>query len=610
MSPARPTRRRPQLPVAVVALALLAAACASGDGDASGTTVDTGGGAGTETVDTETGDTESGSATPRVEATAALKGQSGLVAQAVVTADQPVAVQVSATSGEHTVEIPRTAAMLGEHSIPVVGMRADSEYALTVTAYDEAGVPVAEADAGIVSTDPLPEWMPNHEITVTEHAAPGITLVETAPPMDNGEPRFEGQPAQVLVAYDDAAEIVWWYTNTGSIGAVEQTPEGTFLSNYWPFGIRENDVYGELLGHWRPQARDVVEGEVDDDALQEGVDPDQVELWVGALEGNPGDMDALPVRADWIDLNSFHHENWPMPNGNVLALSTTLHELTDEQRRAFCPRQNHPFDVISDVVVEFTPDGAVVRTWDLWDVIDVDENPGSWMCVDTGIFSEVQQRDWTHANSVVYDPVRDAILISSRHTDQIVAFDHLDEKGHQTQLRWIIGTNGTIPLEGEQTYHQHAVEVLPNGDLIVYDNGNGRPGTDPDDPENPPYSRAVIYEVDDASDDPADWSARQVWEHIAEEDDGTPVFSSFISDADMLPNGNVLITHGGIGDQPPDPEDPDNEPLRALIIEVVPDGESGGEIVWEFRSDPSAPSTSYRAERIDTFYVGDQWETP
>ena len=617
MSPARPLCRRSRLVAAGVVLAVVVGACSSDDdaaapesGEVEADETDS---VAAEPTGTGPGDTESGSDTadaPQLEAAATLEGQSGLVAEAVVTADRPVAVTITATSADHTVETPLTAERLGEHTIPIVGMRADTEYTVSVTAYDETGEPVAEAAAGSVTTDALPEWMPNHQITVTEAAAPGITLVETSPPMDRGEPRFEGQPDQVLVAYDEDAEIVWWYTNTGSIGAVEQTDDGTFLSNYWPFGIRENDVYGELVGHWRPQARDVVEGEVDDDALQDGVDPDQVDLWIGALEGNPGDMEPLPVRADWVDLNSFHHENWPMPNGNVLALSTTIHELSDEQRAAFCPRQNHPFDVISDVVVEFEPDGTVVRTWDLWDAIDVDENPGSYMCIDTGIFSEVQERDWTHANSVVYDPERDAIIISSRHTDQIVAFDHLEDEGHQTQVRWIMGTNGTIPLDGEQTYHQHAVEVLDNGDLIVYDNGNDRPGTDPDDPDNLPYSRAVVYEVDDASDDPADWSARQVWEHTADEDDGTPVYASFISDADVLSNGNVLITHGGIGDQPPDPEDPDNVPLHALIIEVIPEGDSGGETVWEFRSDPSTPSTSYRAERIDTFYVGDRWRTP
>ena len=101
----------------------------------------------------------------------------------------------------------------------------------------------------------------------------------------------------------------------------------------------------------------------------------------------------------------------------------------------------------------------------------------------------------------------------------------------------------------------------------------------------------------------ADWSATQLWEHRIDDENGTPIYTSFIGDADQLANGNVLITHGGIGAQPPDPADPQH----ALIIEVVQTGDSGGEVVWEYRSDPSSPNTSYRSERIESFYVGADW---
>ena len=290
-------------------------------------------------------------------------------------------------------------------------------------------------------TEPLPDWFPNHVLVIDrERSSPGFTLVETAPSV-----RDDDTPDQVLVAYDDEGEVVWYYTNTGAIGGVEQTDRGTFLSHYWPFGIRENDVLGELVGHWRPHPAEPEAPEggssADDEALIETVDPDSVERWLGALEGNPGDMEPLRVTADWVALGGFHHENWPMPNGNILALSTTIHDLTPEQRETFCPGDPHPFGVISDVVVEFEPDGTVVRTWDLWDAVDVDEVPGTDMCVDSGLFAGEVQRDWTHANSVIYDPGRDAIIISSRHTDQIIALDHLDDRGPQAQVRWVLGAS-------------------------------------------------------------------------------------------------------------------------------------------------------------------------
>ena len=97
-----------------------------------------------------------------------------------------------------------------------------------------------------------------------------------------------------------------------------------------------------------------------------------------------------------------------------------------------------------------------------------------------GIFAEESTRDWTHANSVVYDPERDAVIISSRHTNQVVAFYHLDDEGPQTQVRWILGAGATMPIDGDLTYYQHSAEVNPDGTLIIYDNGNFRPGTSPD----------------------------------------------------------------------------------------------------------------------------------
>jgi hypothetical protein len=601
----------------VLGFALVACSSSGGD-DASPTTAD----ATTAPDDDATSDTDEQDTSTRPASTAPARPDPdrpsldvsvqpspliSLAAGLQVVAPVAVQLEVTARSGDHVVELPRTAAHRVEHTVPVVGLRSDRTYEIEVAAFDENGRRFGDETTTTFRTEPLPDWFPEHELVIdSERSSPGYTLVETAPPG-----RSDDTPDQVVIAYDNAGEIVWYYTNTGSIGGVEQTARGTFLSHYWPFGIRENDLLGELVGHWRPHPNeDDADGsgeESDDAVLLESVDPDALERWFGALDGNPGDMEPRRVQADWISLGGFHHENWPMPDGNVLALSSTVHELTPEQRETFCPGDDQPFDALSDVIVEFAPDGTPLRTWDLWDAVDIDDVPGTDMCVDTGLFAGEQIRDWTHANSVVYDPGRDAIIISSRHTEQIIAFDHLDELGHQTQLRWIIGAGATIPLDGDPPYHQHAVEVMADGALVFYDNGNGRPGTSPDDPDNPPYSRAVIYEVDDSSADPSDWSATQRWEHIADDDEGNPIYTSFIGDADELTNGNVLITHGGIGTQPPDPDDPDNVPLRALIIEVVPEGSSGGEIVWEFRSDPSAPNTSYRSERIETFYVGPDW---
>jgi hypothetical protein len=510
----------------------------------------------------------------------------GLAAELTIETDRPVRAEVTARSSDHAVELPRTAALSTSHTIPVVGMRADDTYQITVELFGDDDRSLGGTGMIDFTTDSLPDWFPDHQLTIdADRSSPGYTIVEATPsqPLDD-------TPDAVLIAYDNAGEIVWYYFNSGSLGGVEQTATGTFLMHYWPFGIREVDTLGNLVGHWRPEL--------------DSVDPDQVDYWNDALAGNPGDIDPLPVVPDWIALSGFHHENWPMPNGNILTLSTTLHDLTDEQQQAFCPDDSESFIAISDVAVEFAPDGTTLRTWDLWDAIDIDQHPGSWLCIDAGLFAGEKTRDWTHANSVVYDDERDAVIISSRHTDQIIAFEHLDELGPQSSVRWILGAGSTMPLDGDPTFHQHAVEVNADGSLIVYDNGNDRPGTSADDPANPPYSRAVIYDVDDRSADPTEWSATQRWEHRMIDDViGAPIYTAFIGDADQLANGNVLITHGGIGEFPAPPD----QPLRAVIVEVVPDGASGGEVVWRLDSDPSSSHAVYRSERIETFYVGPNW---
>ena len=82
------------------------------------------------------------------------------------------------------------------------------------------------------------------------------------------------------------------------------------------------DPVTRIEGHAKVTLRLGDDGTVDDaDAVTDGVDPDQVQFQggFGALAGNPGDVEPIPVQAPWVDLAGFHHEAWPMPNGNIAA---------------------------------------------------------------------------------------------------------------------------------------------------------------------------------------------------------------------------------------------------------------------------------------------------
>ena len=510
-----------------------------------------------------------------------------VAAELTVVADDAVKVEVIATSGEHVVEIPRTASSATEHSIPVVGMRAEREYDIDIVLVDESDQ-VVGMEMATFTTGALPDDFVDYEFSADpERSSPGYTLLEISP---------SGTP--YLLALDVEGEVVWYYRNTGVVGGVEPTDRGTFISNYWPIGIREFDLLGNVVGNWQFQA----DPDADPGDQAEVIDEDLLDDFAATLAGNPGDPAPLPVSSDDVIFTSFHHESWPMPNGNILTLSTTLHDLTPEQRTAFCPDDPLEFEIISDVVVEFEPSGRVVRTWDLWDAVDIEEAPGHALCVDRGPFASELGRDWMHANAVIYDANRDAVIVSARHTNQVIALEHGDAEGPQSDVMWIFGEHGTMELDGEPPYHQHAVELQADGSILLYDNGNNRPGTVVGDPDTPMYSRAVLYDVDDSSTDRAEWTVTQRWEHTADDADGSVVYARFLGDADLVPNGNVLVTHGGIDLRG------DDDFEHAVVIEVEPSDGSDGEIVWEFRIGSSEDEvTIYRSERIPTFYFGPQW---
>lgn len=507
---------------------------------------------------------------------------------------EPATIQVTAVSGDHIVEVPPTAEAGTSTTIPLVGMRSERTYSISATLSDTDGAEIGVLDAEF-TTGSIPErFLPFEFESDPERASAGYTIIEMQELQDpaSATPSRPFDEFQYLLALDNEGEIVWYYEKGPVIASVEQTSDGTFSSIYWPHGVREFDMLGTEVGEWTAPLSDA--GLADLENTLGDASPDVV-----ASRGADA-VDAVLLESDLFEKT--HHEVQKLDNGNFLVLSATAHELTDEQRAALCPGDEAPFNVLSDVAVEFAPDGEVLRTWDLWDVIDVDEIPGEEMC--NTFFAVDGARDWTHANAVIYDADRDAVIFSARHTSQVVAMRHGDELGAQTELLWTFGDNGTIPLVGDGPRYQHAVEVQDDGSILLYDNGNGRPGTDPTDPDNPPYSRAVLYDVDDSSDDPADWQVTQLWEHRTNDADGQPLYASFIGDADRLTNGNVLITHGGTDFMVPDSY------LHSRIIEVVPDGTAGGDIVWQFDAgQPGAFASTYRAERIDSFYVGSDWAT-
>ena len=240
--------------------------------------------------------------------------------------------------------------------------------------------------------------------------------------------------------------------------------------------------------------------------------------------------------------------------------------------------------------MEISREGEVLHEWSLHDLIDPAVVPGRELCA----VDFEDYRDWAHGNGIILDAEHNRVLVSARHIDMLFAFRYEDDaNGPSGEVLWSLGPEGSLPIDGDPSYGIHAPELEADGSILLYDNGNDRP-------VDVPYSRAVRYVIDDSSPDPAQWRARQTWEFRMQDlVTGQPMYTDFLGDADQLDNGNVLVGFGGVGQEFP--------PARGRIVEVVPTGASGGDIVW----DVSIPDTytSYRAERLTSLYAGPKWVT-
>jgi hypothetical protein len=170
-----------------------------------------------------------------------------------------------------------------------------------------------------------------------------------------------------------------------------------------------------------------------------------------------------------------------------------------------------------------TTAGEVVWEWRAWEHLDP---------VEDGItFPQDGREEWTHGNAVT--ELRSGnLVVSFRNISTVVEIERASGK--------IIWKLGAPPLSG-----QHAPMELANGNLLIFDNGPIRL----DDPL--PHSRTL--EVDRATN-------QIVW--CYQDDPVENFYSSRISNAQRLPNGNTLICEGVFG----------------RLFEVTAEGE----LVWEY----------------------------
>ena len=181
-----------------------------------------------------------------------------------------------------------------------------------------------------------------------------------------------------------------------------------------------------------------------------------------------------------------------------------------------------PEGMWADVLVEVDASGNRIWEWHAAEHLDVDRH----------IITMNDWRDeWSHGNTVA--PIGDdRVLFSFRNISTVGIVDKASG-----EITWELGYDTLA--------QQHDPNLLPNGNVLIFDNGSHQSNS------GLPFSRAI--EVNPASNE-------IVWEYT--DSPAYNFFSSYISGARRLPNGNTLITEGQFG----------------RMFQVTPKGE----VVWEY----------------------------
>ncbi|UCH37066.1 MAG: aryl-sulfate sulfotransferase [Candidatus Bathyarchaeota archaeon] len=182
---------------------------------------------------------------------------------------------------------------------------------------------------------------------------------------------------------------------------------------------------------------------------------------------------------DAVNMTNGHHDAIVMPNGNVMYISRYFQEVL---------RDGVLTNLLIDLIREVnTTSMEVVWEWDALNHLPVEN------------FCEFCPKyDWLHCNSITYmveDGVK-VLYLDVRNTNQILKINY-DTK----EIMWALGDNGDFQLFDEYGQevdslfsHQHDPEFLPNGRILLYDNGKHRTG------QYGGYSQALELELDLDSD--------------------------------------------------------------------------------------------------------------
>lgn len=424
-------------------------------------------------------------------------GYAPLTAEITLTTSIPVQVEilVPGRNGEVTDVRHRFEEMTQNATLPVLGLYPNSND-ITLFFYDELGNSLGQITREVIG-GLLSSAMPT--ITIDEIDAgsmkPGVNLVSYF--------GHDGQFRPMKPIIFDASGDVRWYLDFSTHptlndlfydNGVERLANGNlFFGDQSSGRIIEMDMLGRIINSWE----------------------------------FPGFQ--------------FHHSVIEKPNGNFVVTVTKLDAPT-----------------VEDYIIEIDrTSGDIIRTWDLNQSLEY----GRRVWVSPFVPPDI---DWFHGNGLAYDPSDDTIIVSGR-TQGTVKLTNSNEVVWilAPHREWGMAGNGVDlnskllqPLDAdgqpvtdqevldgfsnhpdfEWSWYQHAPKLMPDGTLLIFDNGDQRNYD-----TSQLYSRAVAYRVN-----ASDMTVQQIWQYGKER--GGETYSQIVSDVDFHEaENNIVFMPGAAG---------------------------------------------------------------
>jgi arylsulfate sulfotransferase len=422
------------------------------------------------------------------------------------------------------------------HTVPIMGLYPDYANTVSVQLVNPTGQVLADTTLTI-QTAPLPPTMPSNLVTT----APAGTLGGDFTLVSN----FSATDPQMPLIVDNYGEVRWLldYRSLAELGQLSYDCGISRLRNgNYCFGDKttsqlfEVDVYGTIINRWN------------------------------------------------MPNYTFHHEVYEKPDGNFLV---TANKTGSTHANGTASEEDYVIEIDRHA-------NRVVQEWDLKQSFDENRHA-----------LETDPLDWFHGNAVLYDPSDNTIIVSGR-------YQGVAKLTYDNHVKWLLaphrawGTNhqgqdlsqltlkpltaggqaitDTAVVNGsanapdfEWNWYQHSVQLMPNGDLLLFDNGTNRnfirnAATH--------YSRAVEYRLD-----PSARTVQQIWTYGKERGDQT--FSTIVSRVQYLPAVNHILFCPGY-------QVPNATGTGGKVIEV---DYASKQVLFEMQMTPANGFAFHRAQR-------------